>query len=190
MFVTRKDLAQVTDTYTQLRETPKPQPGLASARERYAMGTILIAEDDETARRFLVALVERLGHEAIPCTNGREALDAIVGGRKADMLITDYSMPEMNGLALTDRLRAEPATRGLPILIISGFLGVKSISDVLAHGVNALMIKPLELKPLREYIEGFVGVAQKSPAIGKQPHRPDAGSAEDQTVSGSELSLS
>jgi PAS domain S-box-containing protein len=83
------------------------------------VGTILLVEDETAVRAALKRLLERAGHRIFEARDGGEAL-AIWGthGRDIDLVLTDVVMPELGGLALVERLRAQRAE--LPVLFISG----------------------------------------------------------------------
>jgi len=74
--------------------------------------------------RFLLRVTFELdGHQVEEAPNGLAAVERIEGGRVPDLVATDYMMPLMNGAELIDRLRRNPATRGLPIVLISASPG-------------------------------------------------------------------
>lgn len=81
------------------------------------MAHILIIDDDDEVRSILVRMVRREGHETSEARDGREGL-ALQTARRADVVITDIVMPEMEGLeTIGELLRVSPK---LPIIAISG----------------------------------------------------------------------
>lgn len=110
---------------------------------------ILIAEDHAAVRELLTTIVART---YLTCTitavaNGAEAL-AVYDQRGADILITDYAMPIMTGLALIQTLRAEQAT--LPILVMS--MNTAIAEAVLQTGANRFLPKPFSLPELLQIL--------------------------------------
>lgn len=82
------------------------------------MSRILIV-DDEPNMRFLVRVtLERAGHVVLEAHHGAAALE-LVGEAPPDLVITDLMMPVMGGRALIDRLRSNPATASIPIIVLS-----------------------------------------------------------------------
>lgn len=81
--------------------------------------TILVVDDDALIAMSTVDLLEDLGHEVIEANSGAEALEHIESGEVIDLVITDYSMPKMNGGQLVSAIRRiQPA---MPILLATGY---------------------------------------------------------------------
>jgi two-component system, chemotaxis family, chemotaxis protein CheY len=113
---------------------------------------VLLAEDDRISRRILVSAVENLGHTAIQCSNGIRAWNIIEDNPDIDLLITDVMMPEMGGPELIQVLRGNSASEDLPVLVISGIIGPKAISEVLALGASEFYAKPVNVQALQDGI--------------------------------------
>ncbi len=80
--------------------------------------------DDESSMRFLLRMtLELAGHRVEEAPNGLRAVDAIEGGRIPDLVATDFMIPLMNGGELIARLRRNPATTHVPIILISSSPG-------------------------------------------------------------------
>jgi two-component system phosphate regulon response regulator PhoB len=82
------------------------------------MSTILVVDDERDTRNVLQLLLRLEGHEVIAASDGVAALQA-VGERRPDVIITDWMMPRMNGTELCRRLREDPTTRAVPIIVVS-----------------------------------------------------------------------
>ena len=108
---------------------------------------ILIAEDHASVRTLLNTIVYRLYPTSTITTvaNGAEAL-AVFQARGADLVITDYTMPIMTGLTLTQVLRAQQAT--VPILVMS--MNATIAEAVLQAGANRFLAKPFALPELQQ----------------------------------------
>jgi PAS domain S-box-containing protein len=90
--------------------------------------TILLVDDDALVVTSTVSMLEDFGHDVIEADSGASALNILQDGRPIDLLITDYSMPKMNGAQLATaarRLRPD-----LPILIVSGYAELPQGSDL------------------------------------------------------------
>lgn len=79
---------------------------------------ILIVDDSEFARRLLRTVLEAAGHDVVEADGGRQALAAIANGA-VDLMIADIHMPEMDGLTLVRRLRADPLHRLVPVVLLT-----------------------------------------------------------------------
>ena len=88
--------------------------------------TLLFVDDDFLIRLSTVSLLEDLGHTVIAASSGAEALELLHGGRKIDLLITDYAMPGMTGIQLAQTVRA--IMPKLPILLATGYADLPSRS--------------------------------------------------------------
>jgi CheY-like chemotaxis protein len=89
--------------------------------------------DDEPSVRFLLRVAfEVAGHQVEEAPNGLAAIHAVENGRTPDLVATDFMMPLMNGGELIARLRANPATADLPVILVSSSPGSerKTAADV------------------------------------------------------------
>ncbi len=112
--------------------------------------TLLFVDDDFLIRLSTVSLLEDLGHTVIAASSGAEALELLRGGRKIDMLITDYAMPGMTGLQLAESARA--LRPKLPILLATGYadLPTRAALDV------PRLSKPYHQRELAQQIESLL----------------------------------
>ena len=87
------------------------------------MARILVV-DDEPSIRFLLRLAFELdGHQVDEAPDGLIAIQGVEGGRVPDLIATDYMMPSMNGAEMIARLRANPATAKVPVILVSASPG-------------------------------------------------------------------
>ncbi len=103
------------------------------------MARILIV-DDESSMRFLLRFAFEVGgHEVEEAPNGLVAAQRIEGGRIPDLVATEFMMPLMNGGELIARLRANPATAELPVILVSSSPGSEQKTTA-----NAFFRKPFD----------------------------------------------
>ena len=113
---------------------------------------ILFVDDEAQIRKLVQTFLQRHGYVVMTANDGYEALLAIKKERP-HLLITDVSMPNLSGLELTKRLRAEAGTARLPIIMLSAR---KQANDVLAgyaQGADEYVAKPVELAILAAKVE-------------------------------------
>ena len=122
------------------------------------MQRIVLAEDDFVTRTVLVEQLSGIGYDVVACSNGREALDVLLRDDSIDLLLTDIRMPEMDGTDLIETLRKEPALKTLPVIIMSGVVGIKDISALLQQGASRFLAKPIDPKDLQQTIEQALAV--------------------------------
>ena len=114
---------------------------------------ILIAEDDFTSRTILVGVLKKEGHEVMATVNGAEAWDVLWQPDAPALIILDWMMPEMNGLEVLRRVRAQ-RTDQPPYIIMLTAKGEKA--DIIAGldaGANDYLIKPFDVGELRARVE-------------------------------------
>ncbi len=102
---------------------------------------ILLAEDDKDLNALVCARLVAEGYEAIPCSDGQEAIDAL-GSREVDLVITDIMMPRVDGFALAEYVR-ETDTR-LPILFLTALDDKPSKQRGFAIGIDDYVAKPFD----------------------------------------------
>jgi len=117
-----------------------------------SQATILIADDDAVTRKLIGAQVGALGHQALFASNGLRAWNLLEDNPGVDLLITDIQMPEMDGENLILTIRGDSAFCQLPVILISGVVGPKKISQLLDIGVSRFLAKPVDLMTLAGYI--------------------------------------
>ncbi len=107
---------------------------------------LLLADDNADMREYLKRLLS--SHWTVEAVaNGRLALESI-RRRPPDLLVADVMMPHLDGLELTRELREDPATRGLPILLLSARTGDEAMAEGLAAGANDYVVKPFSAREL------------------------------------------
>ncbi len=123
-----------------------------TVRESYErpMQRILLAEDDESMRRFLVKALERAGYEVISFGNGVDAY-ARLKEEPFALLLTDIVMPEMDGIELARR--ASEMDPDLRIMFITGFAAVTLNADEATPHDAKVLSKPFHLRDLVDEIE-------------------------------------
>jgi two-component system chemotaxis response regulator CheY len=120
---------------------------------------IMTVEDSATMRRIIKNTLKRLGYEdVIEAENGQVAL-AKLATDKVDFVITDWSMPEMNGLDFILEVRKNDATRKLPVLMITTVAEREDIITALQAGVNSYIVKPFDADTLKAKIEQVLGLS-------------------------------
>jgi PAS domain S-box-containing protein len=110
------------------------------ARRPEAGGRVLLVEDSPTTRALQVMLLSGAGYDVIEVADGEEAWQRLRAGR-VDLVVTDISVPKMDGFALTAAIRADPALCHLPVLMLSGACGEDEQVRAREAGVSAYLDK-------------------------------------------------
>src|SRR5690349_272940 len=106
---------------------------------------ILLVEDDEVAMFILQRMIGKLGHTAICCFDGEQALQVL--DDSVDLVITDWMLPSMTGLELIEKINAKP--KKLPVLLISGMPDKVLEEKARESGVDGILSKPYTIDTLR-----------------------------------------
>lgn len=120
------------------------------------MGRILLAEDDEDMRRFLVKALERAGHDVVDFDNGASAYDRL-REEAFSLLLTDIVMPEMDGIELARR--ATELDPDLKVMFITGFAAVALNPDSNAPKDAKILSKPFHLRDLVNEVDRMLAAA-------------------------------
>ena len=125
------------------------------------MSTILVVDDDAPTRVMLRMVLEGAGHEVVEAAHGAAALDIISPDLLPDIVMTDLTMPILNGKELIERLRSAPRTASIPIVVVSG--NYDSARALQASGlVEAVINKPFGAADLTECIRAVARTGMRS----------------------------
>jgi two-component system cell cycle response regulator CpdR len=117
------------------------------------MAHILLAEDDESLRKFLAQALVRAGHDVIDFGDGSEAWECLKGVR-FDLLLTDIVMPGMDGIELAKR--AAEMNAALKIMFITGFAAVALHPSSQAPKQAKVLSKPFHLREIVAEIDRMI----------------------------------
>ena len=119
---------------------------------------VLVVDDQLSVRQVTRLMLENIGirliHEA---ENGQEALFKAIG-QPLDLIISDFNMPEMDGLGLLRAVRGHQVLRKLPFILITGRGDRELVVKAAQAGVNNYMVKPVSEPVLRQKMEQVLGV--------------------------------
>ncbi len=114
---------------------------------------ILIAEDDATSRMMLVAMLKKFDHDVIDTSNGQDALEALQTSGSPRLAILDWMMPELDGVEVVRRLRAEFKGPQPYVIMLTTKGGKEDIIAGLEAGADDYLTKPFHPAELRVRVE-------------------------------------
>lgn len=114
---------------------------------------ILVIDDDPHMRGSLKEAIQRLGHKAVVCESGEEALGRLHQSSYA-LVVTDMKMPRMDGLMFLREVRHRMAN--LPVLIITGFGTIENAVETMKEGAMDYLIKPFSFDTLKKAIDSIM----------------------------------
>lgn len=132
---------------------------------------ILLADDNADMRDYVRRIlsdryeVETVGH-------GEAALDA-VRKQRPDLLLADIMMPRLDGLQLLQRLRADPETRTLPVILLSARAGEEARVGGLQAGADDYLIKPFSARELLARVESYLNLARARRSVSDELRETD-----------------
>jgi CheY-like chemotaxis protein len=113
--------------------------------------TILVVEDDFELRRVLCTALEQAGFRTVAAADGAEALRRLRSGEKADMILTNLRMPNMDGFGFREELAKDAGLAAIPVIVITGVIG-----EAITKGAAAVLdviTKPFDLNALVKRIK-------------------------------------
>ena len=120
---------------------------------------LLVVDDSSTMRRIIKNTLSRLEHEDIfEAEDGLQGWNILDQNPDIKMLITDWNMPEMNGLELVKKVRADSRFINLPIIMVTTEGGKTEVITALKAGVNNFIVKPFTPQVLKEKLSAVLGV--------------------------------
>ena len=102
---------------------------------------VLVADDDRDTRELYRACFDTNGYRTAEAGTGSQAIVAAVG-ILPDVLVTDYVLPDINGIAIARRLREDVRTAGIGILMVTGFASPDLVRHAASAGVDRVFLKP------------------------------------------------
>ena len=142
------------------REPPAERPGDASqAASEVAPLDVLVVDDDPHARVALCAAVTRLGHHCRVAASGLEAL-AAHAEQRADVIVSDWTMPGIDGMELCRRARASDAGTYTYLLFVSGHARKRDFVEAVRAGADDYLPKPIDLDDLEARLIGAARIVR------------------------------
>ena len=108
---------------------------------------VLVVEDFEDNRFMMRRLLEMSGYRVVEAVNGNQAVEA-AASEQPDIILMDLSLPQLDGLAATRRIREQQGTRRVPIVAVSAHDSADFHAEALAAGCNEYVTKPIDFDQL------------------------------------------
>lgn len=120
-----------------------------------AAATVLLVEDTEDNRQMLRRLLEMSGYRVVEAINGKEAVE-VASRERPKTILMDLSLPLIDGLAATRRIRSLPELNKVPIIAVSAHDTADFHSEALAAGCDAYITKPIDYPELEGLIKDLL----------------------------------
>ena len=125
------------------------------------MSKILLVEDNEMNRDMLSRRLQKQGYEVVLAVDGEEGLAKAQSDSPA-LILMDMSLPGIDGWEATRQLKADPATRAIPVVALTAHAMAGDREQALAAGCDDFDIKPIDLDRLLGKIETLLGGKAKT----------------------------
>jgi CheY-like chemotaxis protein len=127
-----------------------PEPRVARAP---ASGVVLLVEDDEIQAKIVAKMLEKDGHQVRVAHNGQQALAALREKPAAQLMLLDVDLPDMDGFAVLEQLRATRGLKGMRVVMLTGQADRASIAKGVVLGADGYITKPFRPQMLREAVQ-------------------------------------
>ncbi|MDY6863820.1 MAG: response regulator [Thermodesulfobacteriota bacterium] len=117
---------------------------------------ILIIDDMQTMRKIIKNILKQIGfNDFVEAENGAQALKVLEGKTTIDLIISDWNMPELNGLELLKKVKADDALKSIPFLMVTAEGLKENVLEAIKAGVNNYIVKPFTPAALQEKIDAI-----------------------------------
>ena len=120
-------------------------------------GRILIADDNTQNRELLEAYLADEGHEILMAADGRQTVD-VATERQPDLILLDIMMPKLSGYEVCEKLKADPRTKNIPILMVTALRDMADIEKAVAAGADDFLSKPVHRIELKTRVKSLLRV--------------------------------
>ncbi|WP_460723554.1 HAMP domain-containing protein [Nocardia heshunensis] len=146
------------DVLPLVRREEAPVSAAQPPNDELAGRTVLIVDDDARNLFALSSILELHGISVVHAENGREGIDKLVGHPEVDLVLMDVMMPELDGYAATETIRAIPRYAELPIIAVTAKAMLGDRDKSLAAGANDYVTKPVDADVLLASIQHWLRV--------------------------------
>jgi CheY-like chemotaxis protein len=129
----------------------------------FSQYTILVVDDEELIRRFIVTFLSKLGYSSVTAMDGADALDKMKKN-KFDAVITDIRMPQMDGILLTKQISTEYP--GVPVMVMTAFDEEYSAGTAISLGAREFIKKPFSPEEFAIRLSKMIGDSETMKRIG------------------------
>lgn len=138
---------------------PDPMPDAGFSESGTMTGHVLVVDDNAQNAELLEAYLDDLGVEVSIAHDGQAALDA-TAQNPPDLILMDIMMPRMSGYQATERLKSDPKTRGIPIIMVTALGEVGDVERAVDCGADDFLTKPVNKIELLTRVRSLLRVRQ------------------------------
>lgn len=118
---------------------------------------VLIVDDNADIRELLAIVIKRAGYDVVEAGTGLEAVDQAHAAHP-DLILMDVGLPGINGDVATERIKADPSTRNIIVIINTAYhKKSSSVQRAIAAGAAAVLYKPVKFVDIAEMVQRYLG---------------------------------
>jgi len=120
------------------------------------MAKVLLIEDDDSSRDYILQILRLDEHETVRAADGRQGL-ALMRQSRPDLVICDVIMPHLGGYAVLETMRADTQLSGVPVLLFSGAMTQAGREIGMQRGATEILAKPFSVEQMRGAVRRCLG---------------------------------
>ncbi len=119
----------------------------------------LVLDDEDDVRHLLGLMLGRLGFDVSEGAHGEEGLEILRNSTPVDVILLDWRMPVMDGLAFLRATQKNPALKPIPVMMLTGLNEMDDVATALKLGAKEYLMKPITQRTLKEKLS-ILGLCQ------------------------------
>ena len=119
---------------------------------------VLVVDDSSTMRRILINSLNAIGHkDIIQASDGVQALEALGTDPDIGLILCDWYMPVMDGISVLKKVKANPNTKDIPVIMVTTQAEQGSVMEAIQAGAANYVVKPFSPQTIHEKIKAVLG---------------------------------
>ena len=118
---------------------------------------VLVVDDSAIMRKVIEQILEMLGHESVPATNGIDAFERLKEHEDVRLILLDWNMPEMNGIEFLRAIKGRPGLCQIPVIMLTTESERRKMIEAIEAGAKHYLTKPFQPETLATKILQCVG---------------------------------
>ncbi len=118
---------------------------------------VLVVDDSAIMRKVIEQILEMLGHESVPATNGIDAFERLKDHEDVRLILLDWNMPEMNGIEFLRAIKERPGLAQIPVIMLTTESERRKMIEAIEAGAKHYLTKPFQPETLATKILQCVG---------------------------------
>jgi two-component system chemotaxis response regulator CheY len=118
---------------------------------------VLVVDDSAIMRKVITQILEMLGHESVPASNGLDAFERLKEHEDVRLILLDWNMPEMNGIEFLREIKGRPGLSEIPVIMLTTESERRKMIEAIEAGAKHYLTKPFQPETLATKILQCVG---------------------------------